>query len=95
MNNQINNEEELMNLLQQIQIEIRQNNRPPNQIIYSEFQLIKLLSVSRRTIASWRAQRLINYSQIGAKFYYTLADVLEFLDHHKTHAIFKTLRIKL
>ena len=38
-------------------------------------ELCQLLQISKRTLQSYRDDRLINYSQIGAKIYYRASDV--------------------
>lgn len=52
-------------------------------LMYDNNDLIRLLHVSRRTLATWRGEGKISYTQVGNKIYYTHSDVEEFLKKHK------------
>lgn len=45
-------------------------------------QVLKLLSISRRTLQTYRDQGKIGFSQVGKKFYYRAADIQAMLDGH-------------
>ena len=47
--------------------------------IYSETEMSELLSTSKRTLINWRNKRLINFSKIEGKIFYTRDNVQEFL----------------
>ncbi len=38
-------------------------------------EFIQMMKISKRTAQTWRDEKRISYSQIGAKIYYKLADV--------------------
>ncbi|MBU0487063.1 MAG: helix-turn-helix domain-containing protein [Bacteroidetes bacterium] len=42
----------------------------------------KLLNVSKRTLQTYRDERMLPYSQIHAKIYYRVADLERFLKRH-------------
>lgn len=50
--------------------------------IYITQELAEKLQVSTKTIQNWREQRLIEYSQISNKIYYTDKSVQDFLATH-------------
>jgi hypothetical protein len=50
--------------------------------IYSTEELAEKLQVSTKTIQNWREQRLIEYSQVNNKIFYTEKSVLDFLSSH-------------
>jgi hypothetical protein len=50
--------------------------------IYTTQQLAEKLSVSTKTIHTWREQKLIQFSQISNKIYYTEKSVTDFLLNH-------------
>ena len=44
----------------------------------------KFLKISTRTLASYRNQHLLPYSQIAAKIYFRYSDIIDFLMMHRT-----------
>lgn len=50
--------------------------------IYTTQQLAKKLSVSTKTIQHWREGKLIQFSQVNNKIYYTERAVEDFLANH-------------
>ena len=59
------------------------------QEVYDNAELMRLLKVSRRTLSTWRAEQLIEYSQIGSKLYYTKDAVNQFLTSYRVKRIGK------
>lgn len=74
-------------ICQQIKFEISQAQRPATEIILDELELCKMLSISKRTAATLRAERIITYHKLGGKLYYRLSDVLALLEQNKVEAI--------
>ena len=72
--------EELLSTVVLIQrrVEIITNNSQDTFIDNSEF--IRLMKISKRTAQTWRDEKRISYSQIGAKIYYKIADVEKLLN---------------
>lgn len=66
---------------------------PPDQIIWNNEQLCKELNVSKRTVASWRANGKITYSKIDGLIFYSKKDVLTFLEEHKVKSNKRKCRI--
>lgn len=59
-------------------VEIITNNSQDTFIDNSEF--IRLMKISKRTAQTWRDEKRISYSQIGAKIYYKFSDVEKLLN---------------
>lgn len=57
--------------------------------IYNTCELADRLKVSTKTIQNWREQRLIEYSQVNNKIFYTGKSVEEFLASHSIKRFFK------
>lgn len=51
--------------------------------IYDLADLQKVLHVSRRTLATWMSEGILEYSKIGNEIYVTQKDLDEFLDKNK------------
>lgn len=51
--------------------------------ILTNDEVLTYFGISKRTLTTWRLKKLIAYSQIGAKIYYTKADIDEFLASYK------------
>lgn len=48
--------------------------------IYDNADVIQLLKISARTLATWRDSGTIRYSKVGAKIFYRRADIEHLLD---------------
>ena len=60
------------------------NNLDKPELIFfdnSEFQ--RVMNISPRLCQRWRDENIINYSMIGSKIYYTLADIQNLINNHK------------
>jgi hypothetical protein len=60
------------------------NNLDKPELIFfdnSEFQ--RVMNISPRLCQRWRDENIINYSMIGSKIYYTLADIQKLINDHK------------
>jgi excisionase family DNA binding protein len=69
----IEGQEKILNLLQNL------SNNSTSTKIYDLVDLQNILHVSRRTIATWKSQGLLPYSQVGNKIFITQSDLDEFL----------------
>lgn len=58
--------------------------------IYTTQELADTLQVSIKTIQNWRETRLIEFSQVGHKIFYTQLAVDEFLSNHSIKRFSKT-----
>ena len=68
---------------ERIKKQIEQNSKTEkHEKWYTNDELMQFLKVSRRTLANWRNQGLIGFSQIGSKIYYSQSDLEEFMHNH-------------
>lgn len=51
----------------------------PENIFFDTKEMIKVMSISHRTLQLWRDANVIGYSQIGNKIYYSLDDIQKLL----------------
>jgi len=51
----------------------------PENIFFDTKEMMKLMSISHRTLQIWRDTNVIGYSQVGNKIYYSLADIQKLL----------------
>lgn len=49
---------------------------------YTSVQLARKLNVSTKTLSNWRRNKLIDYSQVNNKIFYTEAAVQQFICRH-------------
>ncbi len=89
------NRPEFLELIKVFRYEVQQAQRPATEWIIDDADLQKLLKVSKRTTANYRAQGLITYSHLGSKVIYLYSDVLDAINRNKIPAIQEQLRIRL
>lgn len=58
----------------------------PNKKVYSEDGLCELLSTSKRTLINWRKKRLIKFSKVQGKIFYTWENIEEFLNRFEVES---------
>lgn len=51
----------------------------PEDVFYDNQQFMKLMNISKRTAQEWRNKEIIQFSQVGNKIYYRLADIKKLL----------------
>ena len=51
----------------------------PENIFFDTKDMMKVMSISHRTLQLWRDANVIGYSQIGNKIYYSLDDIQKLL----------------
>lgn len=59
-----------------LQIVQSKQQTKPEEVFFDNQEFIQIMNISKRTAQQWRFDRIVSYSQIGNKFYYTLADIL-------------------
>ena len=52
-------------------------------VFFDNAEFIQVMNISKRTAVQWRSDKIINYSIIGSKIYYTLADIQKLINNHK------------
>ena len=56
----------------------------PENIIFNNQEMMKLMDVSKRTLQEWRDKNTIGFSKINSKFYYKLSDIQKLLKENYT-----------
>jgi hypothetical protein len=65
--------QQLLNRIEQIHNRVEQLN--PTQTFIDNSEFIQIMKISKRTAQTWRDEKRIAFSQVGAKIYYRLTDV--------------------
>jgi len=65
--------QQLMSRIEQISAIVEKLKPPSKFIDNSEFE--QIMKISKRTAQTWRDEKVITYSQVGAKIYYMMSDV--------------------
>jgi len=55
----------------------------PDLIFFENSEFQRVMNISPRLCQRWRDENIINYSIIGSKIYYTLADIQKLINNHK------------
>lgn len=74
--------EQVRELLSQLTEKLSEKFQSPEDIIFDNADVLKILKVSRRTLQQWRTDGVISFSQVGSKLYYTQKDINEFIQRH-------------
>lgn len=61
-------------------------NQELQKLVLDDKDLIEILKVSKRTLATYRANGQISFSKVNGRIYYTWQDVQEFLESHRVKA---------
>ena len=67
--------------------ELRQLQRPANEIVLDDTDVQKILKISKRKVQYLKAQGTLTYSQVGARSYYLLSDVLALIYSNRNECI--------
>lgn len=86
---------ELKQLILAFRFEMQNAQIPANERIIDDNDLQRILKVSKRTTANYRAQRLINFSYLGGKVIYRYSDVLDAIDRNMIPAIQNQLKVRI
>ncbi|KAF0130033.1 MAG: hypothetical protein FD155_1819 [Bacteroidetes bacterium] len=74
--------QQLMSRIEQISAIVEKLKPPTKFIDNSEFA--QIMKISKRTAQNWRDEKVIAYSQIGAKIYYIMTDIEKLLESNYT-----------
>jgi hypothetical protein len=69
--------------------------RPANERVLNDSQLCQMLSVSKRTTATWRATGVLAHHKVGGIVFYLHSDVLEMLQKNRIEPLSSKLNIRL
>ena len=56
---------------------------PPDQRILNDAELCKILHISKRTSATWRASPMLAYHKVGGIIFYLYSDVLHLMNTNR------------
>ena len=88
---------ELRDFLYQIRREIQQAQRPADEIILDDQDVMRILKISKRKLQYLRADGVIPYHYFepgGSRAYYLLADILRILKENRVDSISNRRKIK-
>lgn len=51
----------------------------PEDVFFDNQEFMQVMNISKRTAQEWRIKKVIPFSQIGNKIYYSLADIKKLL----------------
>ena len=85
---------ELKEFIDDIDERVSRAFRPPSEVILDDFDLQKLLKISKRKSAQIRADREITYYKDNGKIYYMLSDVIAYVTRNKVPAFWENLKFK-
>lgn len=61
-------------------------NQELRKLVLDDNDLVEILKVSRRTLATYRANGQLSFSKINGRIFYTWDDIQEFLESHRVKA---------
>jgi hypothetical protein len=74
--------QELLSKVDQIHLQVSSLNKKPDDVLIDNPEFIAYMHISKRTAQTWRDEKRIPFTQIGAKIYYKLADVMKLIEHY-------------
>jgi hypothetical protein len=83
---------EFLQLVEIFRYEMQHAQRPKEELLLDDVDLQKMLKVSRRTTANYRAQGLLTYYTIGGKIFYKWGEVLRDLEKNKVPSVSSKLK---
>lgn len=88
---------DIKELLRVIRYEIQQAQRPPNQVVLDDEDVMRILKISKRTLQYMKSNGVITIRKFdlnSPRTYYYLSDILEILEKNSFQAISNQRRIK-
>jgi hypothetical protein len=80
---------EIRDLFIQIRQEIQSKQRPANEIVLIDQDVMQILHISERKLDDMKAKRIIPFSQPipRSTCYFRLSDILKWLDKHRKNSL--------
>jgi hypothetical protein len=80
---------ELKEFVKLLRHEIQQAQRPANEIVLNDEEVMKILSVCKRTLCTMKSEKVIAYSQeaTGKPSRFLLSDVIAYINKHRIDTI--------
>ena len=93
----LNNHKELEKFIHLLRYEIQQAQRPANEVIQDDEDVMRQLKISKRKLQYLKADRVIPYHTLdpsSPRTYYLLSDILEILKENRIESLTNKSRIK-
>lgn len=74
--------QDLISKVNQISNRIEKLVAIPGNDIIDNAEFIRIMKISKRTAQTWRDEKVISFSQIGAKVYYKFSDIEKLLKNN-------------
>jgi len=71
--------QELISMVNQIHQRVEKLSVSPHEAFIDNSEFIQIMKISKRTAQTWRDEKRVAFSQVGAKIYYRLSDVSHLL----------------
>lgn len=78
--------QKLMDKIEEINLRLQPSSKSIRDLIIDNDDFITTMKIASRTAQHWRDEGKISFSQVGAKIYYTQADIEMFLKKHYNNA---------
>ena len=78
--------QKLLDKIEEINLRLQPSTKSIRDMIIDNDDFISTMKIASRTAQRWRDQGKISFSQVGAKIYYTQADIEMFLKKHYNDA---------
>ena len=78
--------QKLMDKIEEINLRLQPSSKSIRDLIIDNDDFISTMKIASRTAQRWRDEGKISFSQVGAKIYYTQADIEMFLKKHYNNA---------
>ncbi len=78
--------QKLLEKIEEINLRLQPSSKSIRDLIIDNDDFISTMKIASRTAQRWRDEGKISFSQVGAKIYYTQADIEMFLKKHYNNA---------
>ncbi|MBV5312755.1 MAG: helix-turn-helix domain-containing protein [Prolixibacteraceae bacterium] len=75
-----------------IHLQVSILHKRPEEVLIDNPEFIDYMHISKRTAQTWRDERRIPFTQIGAKIYYKLSDVMKLIEQNTTRSLTSDVR---
>ena len=86
-------EDRMDELIEKLALIANENHRPANEVILDDEDVMKILKICKRSLATLRDDGLLKFSKPKSKIYYKLSDVLELINSNEVKMDLPTLRL--
>jgi hypothetical protein len=80
MNHYFDRNKQIDDVLERLDELLQKYSTPAELRLLDEAEAMDFLKVSRRTLAKWRAEKVLPTKKLGGKIYYKLSEIIEALD---------------